>query len=144
MSTEPYVKQDPQPHALLFSMPDRAIDSHMHVIGPFDFFPLSPKSKYRPFAATWQEQREILIEKMGFWGFVVVQATCHGTDNRVVVDALEHMSNRLRRAEFPVARGETSDFGFLTSILIDLISDISSQSPLQMSRFPVEGEFYHF
>ena len=94
MSTEPYVKQDPEPHALLFSLPDRAIDSHMHVIGPFDLFPLSPKSKYRPFAATWQEQREILIEKMGFWGFVVVQATCHGTDNRVVVDALEHMDGR--------------------------------------------------
>jgi 2-pyrone-4,6-dicarboxylate lactonase len=31
---------------------------------------------------------------MGFWGYVVVQATCHGTDNRVVIDALEHMEGR--------------------------------------------------
>jgi 2-pyrone-4,6-dicarboxylate lactonase len=31
---------------------------------------------------------------LGFWGFVVVQATCHGTDNAVVVDALEHMEGR--------------------------------------------------
>ncbi len=66
----------------------------MHVIGPFDRFPLSPKSQYKPFAAPWQEQKEILIHKMGFWGFVVVQATCHGTDNSVVVDALEHMEGR--------------------------------------------------
>jgi 2-pyrone-4,6-dicarboxylate lactonase len=94
MSTEPYVKQDPNPAPLVFSMPDGAIDAHMHVIGPFEWFPLSPKSKYQPFAATWQEQRDILIDRMGFWGFVVVQATCHGTDNSVVVDALQHMNGR--------------------------------------------------
>jgi 2-pyrone-4,6-dicarboxylate lactonase len=75
-------------------MPEGAIDAHMHVIGPFDRFPLSPQSKYTPFPATWQEQKDILIDKMGFWGFVVVQATCHGTDNSVVVDALESMRGR--------------------------------------------------
>ena len=94
MSSEPYVKQDGNPVPLIFSMPEGAIDAHMHVIGPFDRFPLSPKSKYQPFAATWQEQKEILIDKMGFWGFVVVQATCHGTDNAVVADALEHLEGR--------------------------------------------------
>jgi 2-pyrone-4,6-dicarboxylate lactonase len=94
MSTEPYVKQDPNPNPLVFRMPQGAIDAHMHVIGPFDQFPLSPKSKYQPFAATWQEQKEILIDKLGFWGYVVVQATCHGTDNRVVVDALQKMNGR--------------------------------------------------
>jgi 2-pyrone-4,6-dicarboxylate lactonase len=94
MATEPYVKQDPSPNPLVFTMPEGAIDAHMHVIGPFDRFPLSPKSKYEPFAATWQEQKEILIDRMGFWGFVVVQATCHGTDNEVVVDALENLKGR--------------------------------------------------
>jgi 2-pyrone-4,6-dicarboxylate lactonase len=94
MSSEPYVKQDPDPVPLIFQMPDGAIDAHMHVIGPFDRFPLSPKSKYQPFASTWQEQKEVLIDKLGFWGFVVVQATCHGTDNAVVADALEHMQGR--------------------------------------------------
>ena len=91
---EPYVQQDPNPYPLTFPMPAGAIDSHMHVIGPFDKFPLSPKSLYQPFAATWQEQKDILCDKLGFWGYVVVQATCHGTDNRVVVDALEHMEGR--------------------------------------------------
>src|SRR5678816_3652166 len=94
MSAEPYVRQDSNPTPLTFEMPEGAIDSHMHVIGPFDRFPLSPSSKYKPFESTWQEQKEILIDKMGFWGFVVVQATCHGTDNSVVVDALEHMEGR--------------------------------------------------
>jgi 2-pyrone-4,6-dicarboxylate lactonase len=91
---EPYVEQDHHPHPLEFAMPAGAIDTHMHVIGPFDKFPLSPKAQYKPFAATWQEQKEILVDKLGFWGYVVVQATCHGTDNRVVVDALEHMEGR--------------------------------------------------
>src|SRR6266699_3862429 len=94
MSSEPYVKQDPNPVPLTFAMPDGAIDAHMHVIGPFDRFPLSPKSKYEPFAATRQEQKETLIGMMGFWGFVVVQATCHGTNNDVVVDALQHMDGK--------------------------------------------------
>ncbi len=93
-SVEPYVKQDSNPHPLVFQMPEGAIDAHMHVIGPFDRFPLSPKSQYQPFPSTWQEQQEILCGKLGFWGYVVVQATCHGTDNRVVVDALEHMEGR--------------------------------------------------
>lgn len=94
MATEPYVRQDPTPNPLVFAMPEGAIDAHMHVIGPFDRFPLSPKSKYQPFAATWQEQKEILIDRMGFWGFVVVQATCHGAENEVVVDALENLKGR--------------------------------------------------
>src|SRR5262249_28363964 len=85
---------DPTPNPLVFQMPEGAIDAHMHVIGPFDRFPLSVKTKYVPFAATWQEQKEILVDKMGFSGFVVVQATCHGTDNRLAVDALEHMQGR--------------------------------------------------
>jgi 2-pyrone-4,6-dicarboxylate lactonase len=94
MSTEPYIQQDPNPAPLMFEMPKGAIDAHMHVIGPFDRFPLSPKSKYVPFEASWEEQKNILLTRMGFWGFVVVQATCHGTDNSVVVDALEHMDGR--------------------------------------------------
>jgi len=93
-SPEPYVQQDGNPNPLTFEMPAGAIDAHMHVIGPFDRFPLSPKAQYRPFAATWQEQKEILCNRLGFFGYVVVQATCHGTDNSVVVDALEHMEGR--------------------------------------------------
>jgi 2-pyrone-4,6-dicarboxylate lactonase len=91
---EPYVEQDQNPQPLKFAMPQGAIDAHMHVIGPFNKFPLSPKSQYQPFPASWQEQNEILCKKLGFWGYVVVQATCHGTDNRVVIDALEHMAGR--------------------------------------------------
>src|SRR5215468_4291704 len=91
---EPYVKQDPNPNPLIFTLPEGAIDAHMHVIGPFDRYPLSPKTKYEPLPATWEEQKEVLLDKMGFWGFVVVQATCHGTDNDVVLDALEHMDGR--------------------------------------------------
>src|SRR5580704_8177998 len=89
-----YCEQDHNPLPLQFAMPPGAIDAHMHVIGPFDRFPLAASAQYKPFAATWQEQKEILVDRMGFWGYVAVQATCHGTDNSVVVDALEHMQGR--------------------------------------------------
>jgi 2-pyrone-4,6-dicarboxylate lactonase len=125
MSTEPYVKQDPNPTPLTFSLPPAAIDAHMHVIGPFDRFPLSPKTKYEPFPATWQEQEEILIKKIGFWGFVVVQATCHGTDNNVVVDALEHMNGR--------AAG-----------VVSVTEDISSQELRRLHEAGVRGVRFAF
>jgi 2-pyrone-4,6-dicarboxylate lactonase len=93
-TVEPYVEQDYSPNPLEFTMPERAIDAHMHVIGPFSRFPLSPKSQYQPFPATVEEQQDILCGELGFWGFVVVQATCHGTDNSVVIDALEKMNGQ--------------------------------------------------
>ena len=93
-AAEPYVRQDPNPYPLEFAMPAGAIDAHMHVLGPFDKFPLAPSAQYEPYEASWQEQKEILIGKLGFSGFVVVQATCHGTDNGIVLDALEHMEGR--------------------------------------------------
>ncbi len=71
-------------------MPKGSIDTHMHVIGPFDRFPLSPKSKYEPFEATWREQKEILTAATGFGAFVVVQSTSHGEANEIGIDALEH------------------------------------------------------
>jgi 2-pyrone-4,6-dicarboxylate lactonase len=89
-------------------MPEGAIDAHMHVIGPFERFPLAPTSMYTPFPATWQEQKKILCERMGFWGFVIVQATCHGTDNRVVLDALEHMEGRAAGV-VSISEGVTTD-----------------------------------
>src|SRR6266446_5575908 len=116
MSAEPYVKQDPNPTPLIFPMPAGAIDAHMHVIGPFDRFPLSPQSKYAPFAATWEEQKEILIDKMGFWGFVVVHALDHMQGRAAGVASVteEVTADELRRLDAAGVRGVR--FAFLPHI----------------------------
>ena len=70
-----------------FKLPDDAVDAHCHVFGPASDFPFAPERKYTPCdagkEALWQ-----LRDHLGFKRNVIVQATCHGTDNRALVDAL--------------------------------------------------------
>lgn len=71
-----------------FKAPAGAVDAHCHVFGPADKFPYHPKRKYTPCDAP----KEKLFELRDFLGFernVIVQASCHGTDNAALVDALE-------------------------------------------------------
>ncbi len=68
--------------------PAGAVDAHCHVFGPADKFPYHPKRKYTPCDAS-KEQLFALRDYLGFSRNVIVQASCHGTDNAALVDALE-------------------------------------------------------
>ncbi|MGB4118423.1 MAG: amidohydrolase family protein [Polaromonas sp.] len=78
-----------------FQLPPGAVDAHCHVFGPGDVFPYAPERKYTPCDAS-KEQLFALRDHLGFDKNVIVQATCHGTDNRALVDALEASSNKAR------------------------------------------------
>ena len=78
----------PRPCKPRFVPPIGAVDAHCHVFGPGDRFPYAPERKYTPCDAT-KEQLFALRDHLGFARNVIVQATCHGTDNRALVDALE-------------------------------------------------------
>lgn len=78
-----------------FKLPTGAVDAHCHVFGPGDRFPYSDKRKYTPCDAS-KEQLLALRDHLGFTRNVIVQATCHGSDNRALVDALQ-TSNGLAR-----------------------------------------------
>ena len=67
--------------------PPGAVDAHCHVFGPADKFPYSPQRKYTPCDAP-KEKLFALRDFLGFERNVIVQATCHGSDNRALVDAL--------------------------------------------------------
>lgn len=75
--------------------PQGAVDAHCHVFGPADKFPYSPKRKYTPCDAS-REQLFALRDHLGFERNVIVQASCHGTDNRALVDALIHSNGKAR------------------------------------------------
>ena len=75
--------------------PAGALDAHCHVCGPGDLFPFAPERKYTPCDAS-KDQLWALRHYLGFSAYVIVQATCHGADNRALVDALNH-SNGLAR-----------------------------------------------
>ncbi len=87
--------------------PAGAVDAHCHVFGPGDDFPFAPERKYTPCDAS-KDQLWALRDYLGFSRNVIVQATCHGADNRALVDALNH-SNGLARGVATVKASVTDE-----------------------------------
>jgi 2-pyrone-4,6-dicarboxylate lactonase len=85
----------PHPSVPRFRVPKGAVDAHCHVFGPGAQFPYAPERKYTPCDAS-KDQLWALRDRLGFARNVIVQATCHGADNRALVDALEHGGGRAR------------------------------------------------
>ena len=83
------------PSAPKFTLPAGAVDAHCHVFGPGDQFPFAPERKYTPCDAS-KKQLFALRDRLGFSRNVVVQATCHGSDNSAMVDALENSEGKAR------------------------------------------------
>ena len=89
----------PDPKKPNFQLPKGAVDAHCHVFGPSPEFPFAPERKYTPCNAGKDRLFE-LRDYLGFERNVIVQATCHGTDNSAMVDAC--------RAAGELARGVAS------------------------------------
>ena len=85
----------PQPSRPRFRLPPGSVDAHCHVFGPGERFPFAPERKYTPCDAS-KEKLWALRDYLGFERNVLVQATCHGADNRAVVDALRTAGDRAR------------------------------------------------
>ena len=83
------------PSTPVFKVPAGSVDAHCHVFGPGRDFPYAPERKYTPCDAS-RTQLFALRDLLGFERNVVVQATCHGSDNRALLDALEHSEGRAR------------------------------------------------
>lgn len=78
-----------------FTPPPGAVDAHCHVFGPMAQFPFSAKAKYLPEDAG-PDMLFALRDHLGFARNVIVQASCHGTDNAATLDAIAK-SNGLAR-----------------------------------------------
>jgi 2-pyrone-4,6-dicarboxylate lactonase len=70
-----------------FVPPPGAVDAHCHVFGPQAQFPFSAKAKYLPEDAG-PDMLFALRDHLGFARNVIVQASCHGTDNAATLDAI--------------------------------------------------------
>jgi 2-pyrone-4,6-dicarboxylate lactonase len=94
-----------------FKLPAGACDAHCHVFGPGGIFPYAPTRRYTPADAP----KETLAELHKFLGAsraVIVQASCHGSDNRAMLDALTHSPETLRGVA--IADGNTPDEEYKT------------------------------
>jgi 2-pyrone-4,6-dicarboxylate lactonase len=84
--TIPAPKRDP--HApTRFTPPEGACDAHCHIFGPAHRFPFAPDRTYTP-PDSGIDELEALQRRLGLSRAVFVQASCHGTDNRAMLDAL--------------------------------------------------------
>ena len=87
MVTPGYLPFHPAPRKPARVLPPNACDAHCHVFGPAARFPFSPTGTYVPVDAP----KETLFQRhrhLGFSRAVIVQASCHGTDNAAMLDAL--------------------------------------------------------
>jgi 2-pyrone-4,6-dicarboxylate lactonase len=72
-------------------------DAHFHLFGPRAKFPFADSRSYTPDDAPLENLLKML-DAIGASRGVIVQGNAHGTDNSVVLDALQHEPKRLRAA----------------------------------------------
>ena len=78
-----------------FTPPPGAVDAHCHVFGPMADFPFSAKAKYLPQDAG-ADMLFALRDRLGFARNVIVQASCHGTNNDATLHAIARSNGRAR------------------------------------------------
>jgi 2-pyrone-4,6-dicarboxylate lactonase len=78
-----------------YTPPPGAVDAHCHVFGPMAQFPFSAKAKYLPEDAG-PDMLFALRDHLGFDRNVIVQASCHGTDNAATLHAIAQSNGRAR------------------------------------------------
>lgn len=96
MTDIPYcMPPDPNTKTPKYRPPAHACDAHCHIFGPGDKYPYAPNRKYTPHDAPLERFIE-LQKTLGLERAVLVNASCHGTDNRVILDAIAQSGGRYR------------------------------------------------
>jgi 2-pyrone-4,6-dicarboxylate lactonase len=86
---------DPDTKRPRFVAPRLACDAHCHVFGPADKFPFAEGRTYTPPDAPFEALQK-LHGILGIERAVIVQATCHGTDNSATLDAIKRSEGKYR------------------------------------------------
>ena len=94
-----YIPFHPNPSKPKYKPPAGAVDAHCHVFGPEAAFPFAPKRKYTPCDAP-KEKLFALRDFLGFDKNVIVQATCHDTDNRAPGRRAVHSNGKAKGVAF--------------------------------------------
>jgi 2-pyrone-4,6-dicarboxylate lactonase len=82
-----------------FKLPPSACDAHNHVFDPAVKFPYAPERRYTPQDAP-KEALTVLHALLGVERAVIVQASCHGKDNRAMLDAIADAPEKRRGVAF--------------------------------------------
>lgn len=77
------------------SVPPEACDTHIHIYGPWDKYPLAPTSAFSPPLALVDDYQAIQ-RRLGLKRVVVVQPSGYGTNNSCTMDAIKALGDGAR------------------------------------------------
>lgn len=97
-----------------FKLPPLSCDAHCHVFGPAAKFPYAPNRRYTPEDAP-KEALAALHAHLGVERAVIVQASCHGKDNRAMLDCIAWHPQRYRGVAIVDDTFSDADFDTLDS-----------------------------
>jgi 2-pyrone-4,6-dicarboxylate lactonase len=86
---------DPNTRKPKYQAPPGACDAHCHIFGPGDRYPYAADRTYTPPDAPLSRFKA-LQTILGLERAVLVNASCHGTDNTVIVDAIAQSGGKYR------------------------------------------------
>ena len=96
MKDIPFCKApDPNTRTPKYRAPANACDAHCHIFGPGDKYPYAAERTYTPPDAPLERFKE-LQSVLGLERAVLVNASCHGRDNTVILDAIAQSSGKYR------------------------------------------------
>lgn len=77
--------------SLAASLPQGACDTHIHIYGPRERYPIASTSPFAPPLATVADYRRAVMTPLGIDRVVLVQPAAYGADNRCLIDALREL-----------------------------------------------------
>ena len=86
---------DPNTKVPAYKPPPLSCDAHCHIFGPGDVYPYARDRSYTPPDAPLSRFKE-LQQTLGLERAVLVNASCHGDDNSVILDAIAQSGGKYR------------------------------------------------
>jgi predicted TIM-barrel fold metal-dependent hydrolase len=126
---------DPDPVKPKYAPPPGACDGHCHVFGPAQRFPYAKERTYEPPDAP-KERLAVLHAHLGLSRAVLVQASCHGTDNSAMLDAIAWSKGKWRgvamvQRDVPQRELERLHAGGVRGVRYNFVKHLGGMPPLE-------------
>src|SRR5262245_56964922 len=96
MEKRPAKPPHPNPHPPRFKLPPGACDTHLHIYGPFDRYPLVEQRGYDPDPHSSLDDYLGTHRTLGLERAVIVTGSGNGTNNRITLDAIARMNGKFK------------------------------------------------
>jgi len=96
MEKRPVKRPHFNPHPPRYRLPPGACDTHLHIYGPFDRYPLVEERGYDPDLHSTLDDYLRTHRALGLERAVIVTGSGNGTNNRITLDAIARMNGAFK------------------------------------------------